>query len=116
MQYLFLILLVGCSINVKKKCGEANWLAVGEYDGRAGNDRAVVKTYQKECHDVGVDVDTVKYLRGYERGIRMFCTYETGYELGLEGKRVKVKCPKEFEKGFYRGYNSGKQLYQTRNY
>lgn len=116
MKYLILLLLVGCSLNVKKKCNEANWQVIGEYDGRNGKKRESIKDYQKKCHDVGVDVDTVKYLSGYEKGIRMFCTYETAYELGLGGKEVKVNCPSGFEKNFKRGYRAGKQLYQTRNY
>lgn len=116
MKYLLLLLLVGCSMNVKKKCRQADWRAVGEMDARSGLKRSQYRTYQDKCHEVGVDVDTRLYLSGYEQGLKMYCTYETGYELGLNGKPLSVKCPDGSIKNFMRGYKSGKRLYQTRNY
>ena len=53
------------------------------------------------------------YRAGRVAGIRVFCTYKSGYNHGLKGYRYENICPKVREESFFKGYTLGYQEYKA---
>ena len=46
-------------------------------------------------------------------GLKIFCSYKTGYNLGLRNGYYQNICPKNLEPGFFKGYTLGLQEYKA---
>ena len=53
------------------------------------------------------------YLKGWNEGLQVFCTYKTGYNLGLNNALYENICPKNLETNFFKGYTLGLQEYKA---
>ena len=56
-----------------------------------------------------------EYAKGHFAGLKVFCTYDQGYEFGLKGKTYLNTCPKKRSNVFLKGYRAGdkKCLYES---
>lgn len=118
MKYLLIILLpafllVGCASASKEQCKNANWQAYGERDAKVGLANSF-STWTKTCREFEVVPDNKQYNAGYSKGLSSFCTYETGYMLGNEGKNNPQICFGERQKDFAKGYRDGKRTFSQR--
>ena len=55
-----------------------------------------------------------EYVKGWKAGVKVFCTYKNGYQMGLEGGQYQNICPKKLEPDFFKGYTLGLQEYRAK--
>ena len=55
-----------------------------------------------------------EYMKGWKAGVKVFCTYKNGYQLGLDNGQYQNICPKKLEADFFKGYTLGLQEYRAK--
>ena len=75
-------------------------LTVGQKDGQYGN------------RTNGLCTNNTDYPEGYQQGLSTYCTYEVGYQTGLNGEEYLRVCPIEIEDDFLIGYERGFQTFR----
>ncbi len=115
MKVLLLILLFlgGCTTMKKGDCENRKWKVQGYKDAMKGFPSSHYQNQKKACMKFNIRVNKDRYMEGFNKGIRDFCTYKNGYEFGLKGKRYDDSCPKQLEDDFFKGYVAGKQQRTT---
>lgn len=85
---------MACSTFSKNDCKNMNWQNAGyqtALDGEKADHR--IKYYLKECtneHKVTVNLDA--FTKGYDQGIKIYCSEANLYQKGLSGKIYKNIC------------------------
>lgn len=113
---VILMNLLGCSTMTKEECVNANWRLIGENDARSGKTNLQLSNYQNMCQELGITINKKEYLSGYTEGLKIYCIYENGYEVGLSGENNSRICPPGSSKEFLRGFIAGKKLYEHKHY
>ncbi|WP_027329280.1 DUF2799 domain-containing protein [Marinimicrobium agarilyticum] len=106
-----LVGLLGCQ-NVTEKdwaafCQNNEWAKHGYFDATNGFSIQLLSVYKNRCGDNLSSKDAKVYQRGFLKGIKEFCTFEKGYELGREGESKPDTCPPELAKQFNAGFQNG---------
>lgn len=109
-----LSLLWACTTLSKEECHNMNWEEKGRADGLEGKAAQEFSGYVKTCSQHGFTVDQAAYTRGRTEGLRLFCTYENGQKLGLEGENYSGVCPANLEGDFLRGFHLGQREFQIK--
>lgn len=109
------LVLGGCAGNVKQvSCIENDWAQVGYDTAIAGKSVRTFDTYNDRCVEApGEDAKKI-YVDGFMKGIIEFCTYDNGYQWGLENKSPAGVCPLELRRPFQNGYRVGKLQYDEK--
>ncbi len=94
----------------RSECKYADWYSIGFRDATMGRPRSGISYYVNACMQYGVHPDKDSYMRGWNEGIKIYCTYEHGLEEGRQGKPYKYVCPHELESDFVRGYEEGRKI------
>ena len=55
-------------------------------------------------------------IRGRDDGIRIYCTYQSGYDEGEDLQKYEGVCPSELEQEFFRGYLLGLEAAENELY
>ena len=86
-------------------------MTIGLRDGANGFSAERRFEHEKACdkHGVPVQVQMDEYLNGRAAGIRLYCTPENGYQLGLQIDYYRDVCPADMKSAFIRAYNLGRQ-------
>jgi len=110
----YLAFLSGCATMSQSECQVANWEIIGLEDAAAGRASSYIGQHRSACADYGVSPDLNAYMRGYERGLAQYCTYENGLSLGSQGRGYAGICKGAAANQFLNGYNKGKRDYEMR--
>jgi hypothetical protein len=111
---LFIGFFVGCARTLtKNECLEANWHEMGRIDGSNGEPRSKFQEHAQACSPYNVHVGREAYYRGRDRGLKLYCTKDRGYDLGILGKKYNTTCPKDLQSEFHDGYIKGKKVYTS---
>ncbi|TQV81508.1 DUF2799 domain-containing protein [Aliikangiella coralliicola] len=110
-----LAFLTGCATLNQSECQVANWEIIGLEDGSAGRPSSYVGQHRSACAEYGIVPDLDKYLLGHKKGLRQFCTYQNGFNLGNQGRSFSNVCPQELAGEFRRGFDRGYQFYGLRS-
>jgi hypothetical protein len=114
----FILLATGCSTYSKKQCLEMDQAQLGYQkgiDGIASFD-SVTQDFKKNCEEEhGVLVDGQKVKRGWEDGLRFYCSSNGGMRAGSRGLTYSGVCAKADEKTFFESYNPTRMNYLERN-
>ncbi|QDQ25853.1 DUF2799 domain-containing protein [Chitinimonas arctica] len=105
--------LGGCAAMSEAECRTGDWYGVGERDGREGRESRL-GDYAKACEKAGVLPNTAEYSNGRERGLRAYCTPESGYRAGREGQSYGNVCAPELQGAFLREYERGRARYELK--
>ena len=105
------LVLQGCSTMNAKDCQTANWHVIGQKDGEKGELPSTIGTYIEQCSEFNVIPDDEQYAQGYQRGLLIFCTTESGFEQGKRNKRNNGLCPAELQEKFNQGYQIGTEYF-----
>ncbi|MEM9140727.1 MAG: DUF2799 domain-containing protein [Pseudomonadota bacterium] len=104
-------LTAGCAtLNPEQRqaqCEATDWQRFGLNDGRLGVPTSDRSETFSDCADLGRPVDLAVYQAGRTEGLQSYCTVETGYQVGLEGRRYQNVCPPSLEPDFLQGYQRG---------
>ena len=65
------------------------------------------------CLKLSVTHSRREYMKGRSAGLKTFCTYKEGYDLGLSNGYYQNICPKHLEQNFFKGYTLGLQEYKA---
>ena len=100
-------LLTGCAGMDAQECKDTDWAYLGQLDAMDGkqdiNSRG--KRHFRTCKDNGVQMDARAYQQGWLRGLRDFCTAESGKAFGEAGRKYQYGyCPAQLEPAFMQGY------------
>jgi hypothetical protein len=103
-------LLGGCAMHMsKEQCQNTNWYQLGETNGSNGQNVNLGNDIS-DCRKYHISVDVKAYQRGWNAGIKNFCTYQKGYSFGSSGRGNPNVCPagnlqRQFNEGFRKGAN-----------
>lgn len=113
---LFLpLLLAGCASLSKDECLSADWRTIGYGDASEGFARTRISEHRQACAQYSVTPDLDAYNRGYEQGLRVYCTARKGYQQGVNGYTYRGICPAGLEEPFLEAYAFGKDIYAVRS-
>jgi len=90
-------------------CQAVDWREYGANDGRLGIPAGERAALFADCRELGHPPDPEAYEAGRAEGLAAYCTLETGYEVGREGRRYRDVCPPEREIAFLQGYEEGRR-------
>ena len=91
----------------KQQCESINWYQLGYQDGSQGKyQRNLTKDIQ-DCAQYKLQVNAPAYRRGWQAGVKAFCTPNTAYNLGVNGATYNNICPASSIKAFASAYRRG---------
>ena len=113
LPVLFALLLAGCSgLSASERsaaCGTTDWYGYGVTDGRLGVPERDRQDLFANCAEAGLPADLAAYRSGRAVGLAEFCTVQTGYEVGRDGRRYRDVCTGQAEIAFLQGYEQGRK-------
>lgn len=104
------LLLSSCASISKDECRAGDWERIGYKDSSSGHDSSRLGSHIEECGKVGVQIDKNLYTKGYQDGLKIYCTYDKGLEVGRDGGFYRDICPGDLAREFRRGYQLGQQI------
>lgn len=112
---LGLALLAGCASISREECQAGDWAAIGERDGAAGR---VADTqfgrHVTACAKVDITPERAPWQQGYARGLRSYCTPQSGLREGEAGRPYRGVCPSADETRFLQGHELGMSAHRQR--
>lgn len=105
----FAVLTSSCLGMSQEQCLGTNWFEKGKIDAMQGEARSELLQYKKTCSVFNVSTDDEAYMRGRSEGLKIFCTYDSGYEHGRKVGNYRGVCPHAMEHDFLKGYYIGKK-------
>lgn len=99
----------------KDRCLSFDMFQMGEKEGLEGVRRGgKFEFWDKDCRAFGVKLSREDYDRGYDQGIKQFCSCEKGFSSGVHDEVLGLKsqyyiCEKEAYEDFSRGYTEGQK-------
>lgn len=110
--------LMSCSGNAKNVgCTESekrDWYQVGYQTALDGKSIRSFDEYQSRCDGKIDKIAKNSYIDGYTKGIMEYCTYDKGYDLGINNFEDPKTCPFELRSAFNDGYKRGLYVYRER--
>lgn len=113
---LLLTVITGCATLSREKCERGDWYGIGYDDGTDGHPQDRLMEHKKACLEHNVSPDEDAYLRGRDDGIKIYCTYQSGYDEGEDLQKYGRVCPSELEQEFFRGYLLGLEAAENELY
>lgn len=111
---IFIGIFVSCATTLtKNECLEANWYEIGYIDGSSGEPSSKFREHAEVCSQYNVHVGREAYYRGRDQGLKIYCTKDRGFKLGILGKKYNPTCPKDLQSEFHDGYSKGKEIYKS---
>ena len=108
--FFSLLLLVGCGGWSKKKCSNSNFETMGYKRGFKGL-KSHGDQIQMTCTKKEVSIDIDSYNRGYQRGLKAYCTEAKGNEKGRLGQMSQDTCASVDH--YIKAYDRGIKTYCT---
>lgn len=96
------------------QCPLTDWYAYGVNDGELGQPIKRAGEFFEGCREVGVEPDLTAYQTGRAAGLVNYCTAESGYRTGVEGRKYHDVCPPQLEPAFEQGLARGRADQPTR--
>ncbi|MGD2133850.1 MAG: DUF2799 domain-containing protein [Maricaulaceae bacterium] len=106
----------GCATLTQEECLIGDWAAIGYDDGVRGQPPDRISRHQDACAAHGVGVDLARWRSGYQQGLEIYCTYDNGYDLGVDGGLPTGACEAASQQAFAAwrtGYDDGLSYYCT---
>jgi hypothetical protein len=116
---LALLVLVGCeTVPMQERahlCRTVDWFEYGRNDGFLGLPLGERSALFADCRRFGYAPDLAAYQAGRTEGLLRYCTVESGYRAGREGRRYADVCPPDLEIAFLQGYREGRRAREARH-
>lgn len=110
----FMSWLTGLHPVTEERCQKLNMFQIGLTDGETVQRQGEKFFFwDKDCRLVGVKLNRPDYDRGYEQGLKTYCSCERGFEAGVREEYLELKgqyaiCRKAEYRVFELGYKAGK--------
>lgn len=108
MKFLFLLLLFSsCASMDRESCLMTNWYEKGVEDGKVRGENRFSE-YRRECakERISIAPKVREYEKGILEGLRTWCTFQNGFNEGLEGRGSTALCD-SVNPSFARGVEQG---------
>lgn len=86
------VILTSCGFSAEK-CVQADWHAIGRADGERGASDERLQKHIKSCAEHDVDIDQNLWRAGQVEGLKTYCTPQSAYRLGRDGRNLNTICP-----------------------
>lgn len=107
--------LAGCAAMDADECRTADWVNLGYSDSSRGKDSSKAGERAEACAEHGYRMDMSAYQRGWNEGLKEFCTAVGGQRFGNQGGNYKPGyCMPGAESEFLAGYMPAYKNYQHR--
>ena len=110
---VMILLVAGCvavtPAQRAEACSSTDWLRFGVNDGQLGVPVSARAAMFDGCAQVGQPADQKAYQQGRKQGLASYCTVETGYRVGYEGRPYYRVCPPKTEPNFLQGFEHGRR-------
>ena len=110
-----LVLLAGCGTMSEDACRVADWQRIGREDGARGEPQSRLGDHAETCKKAGVTPDPGAWQRGWDTGVRSYCTPQVGWREGLEGKAYQGVCRGRGEEAFLANYQPASEIKRTQD-
>jgi len=107
--------VAGCASMSESECKTADWYRKGLADGTAGRSDAYLAQHHEACAKAGVTPDVAQWRRGWDEGLRSFCTPAVGWREGLAGHGYSGVCIGRNEAAFMQAWRAGSEVYRIDN-
>lgn len=105
--------LTGCATLDEGECRTVDWQTLGDSDGVRGYPQSRIGDHAKACSKHDIAVDQTAYFAGWAVGIQRFCTPQSGYNHGIDGKRYANSCPSNLAGAFESAYRPAKRAHDA---
>ncbi len=109
---LYLLLLPACVSLTEEECRAGDWDRIGVSDGAEGRSPDHIEAHRRACARAGVSPDAEAWLRGRERGLRLYCTPAKAYEVAREGRTLRPGCTSEEIARLQPAYDWGREYWR----
>jgi hypothetical protein len=109
---LGLLFLSGCATLDQSECQSADWQIIGLEDGALGKPTSFIGRHRSACAEYAIAPDLSAYLKGHNKGLKQYCTYQQGFNLGLRGQQLNPVCESVNRQQFSQGHQRGLSHYQ----
>ncbi|MEG0676169.1 MAG: DUF2799 domain-containing protein [Comamonas sp.] len=109
-------MLWGCSTMDAQECRDTDWAYLGQLDAMEGKQdlKTRAQRHFRTCKDQGAQMDARAYQQGWMRGLRDFCTPQSGKAYAEQGLRFQPGyCPAQLEAAFLEGYSPARERYDA---
>lgn len=89
--------------------------AVGFVHGQQGQPLEAINTRAALCSSGGETLETAAYRKGHLDGLKLFCVYDRGYQIGANGEGLPQVCPPNLRGEFEDGWREGVHLFCQNN-
>ena len=87
-----LLVLAACTTLSEEECRAGDWFQIGVSDGAEGRGTDRIEAHRRACAPAGIAPDVEAWLRGRERGLRLYCVPPKAYEAGRRGRAIAEGC------------------------
>lgn len=104
---LFLFFVLSCSSMDRESCLTTNWYERGVEDGKQRGENRFPE-YKRECgkERISIAQKSQEYQKGILEGLRSWCSFQNGFNEGLEGRGTTSLCD-NVNPAFARGVEEG---------
>lgn len=106
------LILGGCASMSEEECRIADWYEVGVRDGRDGQTDARLARHAEACARAAISPDAAAWRAGHREGLLSYCTAESGWRAGRDGRSYQSVCDPDSERDFLYGYDIGHELHR----
>lgn len=110
------LLLLACQNSQFRECESLIWQEFGERSALAGKTIEAFKSQEKICEKYKTPISKEAFNEGFQRGLRVFCSRETGFEFGKSGEVYSSTCPSTLENEFNAGFLRGRLAFLELEY
>lgn len=98
----------------EEECNAANWYQIGVNDASVGWAPTRLAAHTEACQQYGKAANTALYEKGWNVGVRQYCTPQIGYQAGLAGEGYHGLCPTDLKQAFSARFWEGRRIYDIR--
>lgn len=88
-----LLFLAACATLSENECRAGDWYSIGRQDGADGRREDFILQHAKACNEFGIAPNRTQWLKGRAEGLRLYCTPESAFRVGRQGKILSPVCP-----------------------
>ena len=87
------LLLAACATLTEDECRGGNWFEIGFEDGTKGRLPSFLTSHAEACAKFGITPDAAPWEQGRQAGLPRYCTPQTAYDVGRNGRDLSPVCP-----------------------
>ena len=105
--FVILLQLQSCATLSEAECKRGNWYDIGLRDGARGRSITHYNKHIEACSKYAVRFQQRPYQKGYQQGLRSYCTHSSGFKQGNAINEYYDVCRGPSEREFLGGYIEG---------